>query len=139
MNSELEQEKQLIRTIQRDISVATAALLLTGQITLRGVFVTPGSFRLSLAGPLTGTERLEGKNGNKVATAFLDILDISIAILLLRGSIVVEGTFIGAREFTLVVSGPIFGMPIPEPSLPDLRDDYTLYKKVITNQFHFNP
>jgi len=134
-----EQEKQLIRTIQRDISVATAALLLTGQVTLRGVFVTPGSFRLSLAGPLTGTERLEGKNGNKVATAFLDILDISIAILLLKGSIVVEGTFIGAREFTLVVSGPIFGMPIPEPSLPELKDDYTLYKKVITNQFHFNP
>ncbi|USK59590.1 hypothetical protein [Peribacillus asahii] len=27
MNSELEQEKRLIRTIQRDISVATAALL----------------------------------------------------------------------------------------------------------------
>lgn len=34
-------EKQVIRTIQRDINIATAALLLTGQITIRGVFVTP--------------------------------------------------------------------------------------------------
>lgn len=132
--NKLEKEKQMIRAIQRDISLVTAALLLTGQITLRGIFVTPKSFRLSLGGPITGTERIEGLNGNKTITFFIDIIDIIIALLLLKGSIIVEGTFIGAREFTLVVSGPIFGMPFPEPSLPDIKEDYHLYKKVISKQ-----
>jgi hypothetical protein len=137
-SDESEKEKRLVREIQRNISVVTAALLLTGQITIRGTFVTPQAFRLSLGGPLTGTQRLEGRNKNNTATILIDVIDIFIALLLLKGSIVVEGTFIGSREFTLIVSGPIFGMPIPEPSLPDLREDYNLYKKVITKQFNLD-
>ncbi|MGE8203716.1 hypothetical protein ACQKP0_04065 [Heyndrickxia sp. NPDC080065] len=136
-NEELEKEKRIIREIQRDISLVTAVLLLTGQITIRGVFVTSKAFRLSLGGPLTGTPRTEGVDGNKIATAFIDVFDIIIAILLIKGLIAIEGTFVGASEFTLLVSGPIFGMQIPEPSLPHLRKDYSLYKKV-TRQFHIN-
>lgn len=137
-NDELEKDKKVIRAIQRDISVVTAALLLTGQITIKGVFLTPGGFRLSLAGPLTGSPRLEGKNGNKSITFLIDILDILIAILLIKHYLVVEGTFIGSSEFTLIVSGPIFGMPFPEPSLPDLKRDYNFYKKIVSNQFFVN-
>lgn len=135
--NESEREKRLIHEIQRDISIVTAALLVTGQLTIRGVFVSPQSFGLSLAGPLTGTQRLEGRNKNKTATTLLDVLDILIALLLLKGSIALIGIFIGSRAFTLVISGPIFGTPIPEPSLPDLQEDYNLYKKAMTKQFDF--
>jgi hypothetical protein len=135
-NDELEKDKKVIRAIQRDISVVTAALLLTGQITIKGVFVTPGGFRLSIAGPLTGSPRLEGKSSSKTATVIIDIIDVFIAILLINRQLVVEGTFIGSNEFTLIVSGPIFGMPFPEPSLPDLKRDYNFYKKVVSKQFN---
>ena len=131
-------EKQVIRTIQRDINIATAALLLTGQITIRGVFVTPQAFRLSLGGPITGTQRLEGVKKNKTATIFVDVIDIFISILLIKSSLAVEGVFIGSREFSLVVGGPITGLPLPEPSLSEIKEDYHLYKKVISDRFHLN-
>ncbi|CAH2714083.1 hypothetical protein BACCIP111895_01237 [Neobacillus rhizosphaerae] len=136
-NHEEKNDKHLIREIQRDINTLTAALLLTGQITIKGTFVTTKSFRLSLGGPLTGTQRLEGINGNKTATILLDLIDIILAILLIKGAIVVEGIFIGSREFTLNVSGPIFGVPFPEPSLPSLIEDYHRYKKV-TKRFNIH-
>ncbi|MFC6602152.1 hypothetical protein ACFQDF_12280 [Ectobacillus funiculus] len=60
-NNALEKEEQTISFIQRNIDVITAILLLTGQITIIGVFVTPGGFRISIGGPLTGISRLEGK------------------------------------------------------------------------------
>lgn len=43
-NIEITKDIQVIRSIQRDLNIVTVALLLTGQITIIGVFVTPGGF-----------------------------------------------------------------------------------------------
>ncbi|ETI70140.1 hypothetical protein [Neobacillus vireti] len=73
---------------------------------------------------------MEGMHGNKNATLLIDVNDIIIAILLIKGLIVAEGIFIGSSEFTLTVSGTIFGVPFPEPFLPRLQEEYNLFRKV---------
>lgn len=135
----IEEELQIVRSIQRGLNLATAGLLLTGQITIIGVFVTPGGFRPSVGGLLTGGTRLEGINGNQVATTLIDLIDITLAILLIADQIRITGSFIGSDRFTINVSGPIFGVPLSEPTLPYIRRESAFFRKVVSKHFEVDP
>lgn len=135
-NSAVEIEQQTIGFIQRNINVVTAILLLTGQITVIGVFVTSGGFRLNIGGPLTGNTRLEGKKRNQVATWLIDIIDIIVAVLLIHDQVQVLGTFVSSKRFSLTVGGPIFGVPRDEPvSLSRMQTEFTSFQNVVSKHF----
>lgn len=136
---EYNKELQLVQTIQRDLDLTTAILLLTGQITIIGVFVTPGGFRVSLAGPLTGEERLQGKNNNIVGNGLIDAIDIILSILLIQDAIRVTGSFIAPGRFTINVSGPIFGVVKPEPTLPNITRDFHFFQSIVSTYFNVQP
>ena len=138
-NVEITKDIQVIRSIQRDLNIVTGALLLTGQITIIGVFVTPGGFRVSLGGPLTGESRVEGKLEKQTTNVIIDVIDVILAVLLLNDEIGVTGSFIAPGRFTINVSGPIFGVPKLEPTLPYLKRDYTFFQKVVSKHFDVNP
>ncbi|MHC0038549.1 hypothetical protein [Pseudoneobacillus sp. C159] len=132
-----QEELRLIASLQRDLNIVTAGLLLTGQITIIGVFITPPEFSLSLSGPLFGRARLEGKN--RVATGLIDVIDIIIAILLIVDKIRVISSVLGPSRFSINVSGPIFGAPLYQPTLPSLKRNYHFYRKIVSKHFDFAP
>lgn len=134
-----EQDLQVIESIQRNIDIITAVLLLSGQFTIVRLIIDPGGFALSVGGPLTGRERLEGKFGNKTLSLLLDIGDILLAILLLSDEINVEGIFIGPGRFSLNITGPIFGVPKHEPTLPDIEKGFTQFRWIISDHLDFDP
>jgi len=104
-------ETEVIFSIERTLGLITAILLLTGQITIFGIFVRPGRFSLSLGGPITGGSRLEGIDNQGIGKLVINFIDIILATLLILDEINVTGTFISSGEFTINVSGPIFGYP----------------------------
>jgi len=120
----------VIHSLQRSLDYTAAILLLTGQITIIGVFVRPNMFSLSTGGPL-------GVNGSKAATVFIDILDIIVAILIIIDEINVTGSFVLSSEFAINVSGPIFGYPKVLPALP--VEEHTFFHTIVTNHFHVPP
>ncbi|EKN64564.1 hypothetical protein P9E76_06885 [Schinkia azotoformans] len=139
INDELEKDQQIILTIQREIAIVTAVLLLTGQITIIGVFVTPGGFRASLGGPLTGASRIESKTGSQTVNLIIDIIDIVLALLLIGDELRVTGSFIAPGSFTINVGGPIFGVPMPEPNLPTMKNEYRFFQRIVDRHFHVDP
>ncbi|KAB2330243.1 hypothetical protein F7731_20605 [Cytobacillus depressus] len=137
---ELQQDLQLIALLQRDLNLVTAFLLLTGQISIVGIFINPGDFNLSLSGPIFGRARLESKFSNEpFINTVIDIIDVIIAVLLIIDEIQVIGAFIGPRRFSIVVSGPIFGSRRHVPTLPCLKREYKFYKKIVTKYFAVDP
>jgi hypothetical protein len=137
--SGVEKERGLIFAIQRNLDVVTAILLLTGQITIIGVFVTPGAFRVSVGGPITGTSRIEGKGGNVGINIIIDMIDVFLAALLLNNQINVSGAFISSGRFTINVSGPIFGVPKIEPALSELNQSSQFFHRTVSKHFYVNP
>lgn len=138
-NSDTKKKLDVIAELQRDLNFATAFLLLTGQITIIGVFMTPGEFSLSLSGPLFGRERLQGKFGDLQLTALVDILDIVIAILLIIDAIRVVSAVVGPSRFSINVCGPIFGSPLYQPTIPLLKEQHHFFKKIVSEQFDIDP
>ncbi|MDO6848924.1 hypothetical protein Q4S57_13265 [Priestia megaterium] len=137
--SGFDKERELIFAIQRDLDVVTAILLLTGQITIIGVFVTPGAFRISVGGPITGTSRIEGKDGDAGINIIIDMIDVFLAALLLNNQINVSGAFISSGRFTINVSGPIFGVPKTEPALSELNQSSQFFHRTVSKHFYVNP
>ncbi|MEH7251865.1 hypothetical protein V7111_07040 [Neobacillus niacini] len=137
--AEIQEDLYVIASLQRNLNLATAALLLTGQITIVGVFVTPPEFSLSLSGPLFGRTRLEGKPGNKFATSLIDVLDIIIAVLLILDEIRLVSCVVGPTRFSINVSGPIFGAPKYLPTLPTLKKSYHFFRKIVSKHFELDP
>jgi len=137
--SGFDKERELIFAIQRDLDVVTAILLLTGQITIIGVFVTPGAFRISVGGTITGTSRIEGKDGNTGINIIIDMIDVFLAALLLNNQINVSGAFISSGRFTINVSGPIFGVPKTEPALSELNQSSQFFHRTVSKHFYVNP
>lgn len=138
-NSKIKEDIRVIASLQRDLNLAAAALLLTGQITIVGIFVAPGEFSLSLSGPLFGRARIEGKFGNNLTTTMIDILDVIIALLLIIDEIRVESAVVGPSRFSIIASGPIFGAPVYEPTLPILKRNYKFIKKIVTKHYEIDP
>lgn len=137
--SNIQEDIRLIASLQRDLNLATVALLLSGQITIIGVFVMPGEFSLSLSGPLFGRARLQGKFGDRLTTALIDVLDVIIAVLLIIDEIRVVSSVVGPSRFSINVSGPIFGAPKHEPTLPVFKRSYHFFKKIVSKHFDIDP
>ena len=132
-------ELEQIHSIQRTIDTVAALLLLTGQVTISGVFVRPGRFSVSIGGPIFGGRRLEGKNHSRAGSLVIDIIDILLAIFLLNDEINVEGTFISSGTFTMNISGPIFGFPKVIPALPNLKNDFQFFKSQVSAHYQVPP
>lgn len=132
-------EYMLIREIQRDLDIIIAALLLTGQITVTRVFFGPGYFGVTVGGPLTGARRLEGKDENQLITMSIDIMDIILAILLIKDEINLVGVFFSSdARFSLSISGPIFGRHKVVPVLSYLRKNQKELNNIVRNHFQVN-
>ena len=129
----------VIASLQRDINLAIAFLLLSGQLTIRGVIVTSGGFSITLSGPIIGGSRTEGKPGYPVANTIIDIIDVIISILLIIDEIRLVGVLVGPGRLSLTVSGPIFGEPLNEPSLPIVRESLQYYRQMISTHFDLDP
>ncbi|MEC1522272.1 hypothetical protein P9D43_09605 [Neobacillus niacini] len=134
----IDENLQCIASLQRDLNLVTAFLLLTGQITVIGVFITSGGFRVSLSGPILGGERTVGKYEDKISNAVIDIIDLVLAILLIVDQIRLTGVVLGPRRFSVNVSGPIFGVPLYEPALPVLRQDYHFFQQIVSSHFNID-
>ena len=138
-NTVIQEDYQVIATLRRDLNLATAFLLLSGQITIRGVFVTSGALSFSISGPIFGNTRLEGKSGNNLTNIVIDIIDVIIAILLIMDEIRLMGVFVTPNKFSVTVSGPLLGEPLTEPSLPILRENYRFFHQIVSNHFQIDP
>ncbi|WP_157081402.1 hypothetical protein [Neobacillus soli] len=130
---ESDQAIRSVYSIQRNLDLITAGLLLTGQVTISRLIVEPGGLALSVGGPLTGIARMEGKFGNKTLSLFIDIGDILLGILLLTDQINVSGVFLGNGRFRINMTGPIFGIPKHEYTLPDIEKVYTQFRWIVTD------
>jgi hypothetical protein len=110
-------DKRVISSAMRAIDIWTAILLLTGQVTTGGVFISSGAIWFSLLGPIFGNVRYEGKT--PAANVLLDGVDVILAFLLILGQITNTGPWITTGRFNLVVSGPALGNPnVPVPAGP---------------------
>lgn len=132
------QTKTAAGIILRFLEIITIILLLTGQITIGGVFITPEGFSLSLSGPLTGRRVVIGKT--EQAQVIHYGLDVITALLLILGEINVIGTLIASGRFTIVVGGPPFGLEKVEAYVPktmEFFEDYggMVYEKCNVYQF----
>ncbi|MFB5192575.1 hypothetical protein [Alicyclobacillus fastidiosus] len=106
--------ERVIFGTMRAIDIWIAILILTGQITVGGVFVSSGAIWFSLIGPILGYHKIEGKSPN--ASVVLDGIDVITAFLLILGQLTHCGPWISSRHFNFVVSGPAFGntaVPVP--------------------------
>jgi hypothetical protein len=101
--------------------------LLSGQITAQAIWVVSAGFGITVGGPITGNSRLVGKS--KGAKFIIDVIDIVLAVLLISGQIVITGIFVGPAQYSVVLSGPIFGTPRVTGKLPDPNKIYRNYKK----------
>jgi len=132
----LTKEETIIRKIQRDIDIIIAFLLLTGQITLTRVYFGPGYFGVTVGGPLTGANRLESFNENPLGNATLDIIDIIIAILILKDEINLVGLFVASdARFSLSISGPLFGREKVVPVMPYLKKNKKEFDAIVADNF----
>ncbi|MCL6454295.1 MAG: hypothetical protein K6T78_11850 [Alicyclobacillus sp.] len=110
-------ETRTISGIMRAIDIWTAILLLTGQVTVGGVFISSGAIWLSFTGPIFGADRLQGET--PAADGVIDVIDVVTALLLIVGQVTNTGPWISSGRFNMVVSGPAFGNPnVPVPATP---------------------
>lgn len=135
----VEKEIQLIATLQRDINLALVFLLLSGQLTVKGLFITSGGFSLTLSGPIIGGFRIEGKPWAPAANTIIDLIDVIISILLIIDAIRLTGVLVGPGRISLTVSGPIFGVPLNEPSPLIARETLQYYHQMISAHFDLDP
>ncbi len=97
-----------LRSIQYSIDFVTAILLLTGQITVGGIFVVPEGFYLSATGEILGGVRVTGRNEG--GTGVLRMVNVITALLLIINAIRVTGPYVTSGRVFLVFGGPIFGI-----------------------------
>lgn len=135
-------EKQIletVRVIHRNLAIIVAILLLTGQLSIVGVFVSPRGFRFTLSGPITGLGRIESKTGNIVVNLIISILNIIIAKLLIIDQFNVSGSVLTPDGFTINVGGPILGMPRVTARIPDFNNYLDNFDKLVCKFFDLDP
>lgn len=129
-------EENAIREIQREIDIVIAFLLLTGQITLTRVYFGPGYFGVTVGGPLTGANRLESINDNPLGNFTLDIIDIIIAVLILKDEINLVGLFVASdARFSLSISGPLFGREKVVPVTKFLKKNQKEFNAIVSDNY----
>ena len=128
--------KSIISGIYKTIDYMAAILLLTGQVTSSGVFVSPNGLWVSITGPILGGIRLSGKSF--AANVTLDAIDIITALLLILGQITVTGPWISSGSFSLVISGPVFGVtkvPMPVDSSERANEFGKQFRQLLVTRF----
>ncbi|WP_338472119.1 hypothetical protein R4Z10_05060 [Niallia sp. XMNu-256] len=135
----IEKDDLVIASIQRDLNLTIAFLILSGQLTIRGVIVTSGGFTISLSGPIIGGARTEAKSGEVAINTLIDTIDVITSILLILDEIRLIGVLVGPGRLSLTVSGPIFGEPLNKPSLPIERESYYFFHRMISTHFNIDP
>jgi len=126
----------IIREIQRDLDLIIASLLLTGQITLTRIYFGPGYFGVTVGAPITGVSRLEGKGKNHLFSFSLDVIDILVAILLIKDEINLVGLFISSdARFSLSISGPLLGREKVVPVLPYLKKNQRELNEIVSSGY----
>jgi hypothetical protein len=125
----------LIGSVLQSIDITLAILLLTGQISIRSVIiVTGGEFRLSLSGPIFGSENIAGRR-SPGAPYVLDTVNAITALLLILGEIQALGVFVQARRFNIQVTGPPFGAPRTTGYVPGTERFFADCRKLILNKY----
>lgn len=127
------ERSKLTRSVHRGIGIGTAILLLTGQITIGGVFIAPSDFALSLSGPFTGSGAVGKTDRDNVV---LDGLDIITALLVIINQLQVIGTYITASRFTIVVGGPIFGGDEVRGYTPKARQFFHDFGSILVSTYN---
>ncbi|MCR2822644.1 hypothetical protein [Lederbergia panacisoli] len=126
-------EKDMAEWIYLDINLIAAVLLITGQLTMDGMFIqATGGFSIPLQGPITGGRRVVGKSNSKILTFVVDSIDFILALLLIFGQISVRSTLISSGYFSIIVSGPIFGIPktkVSEQATKEFFDHLAIFLK----------
>lgn len=130
----IRQTKTAASTVLRFLEIITILLLLTGQITIGGVIVTSDGFSLSLSGPFTGRRVVVGKT--EQAQVIHYGLDVITALLLILGEINVIGTLIAGGRFTIVVTGPPFGMQKIEAYVPKTLEFFDDYEEMVFQKWN---
>lgn len=133
--------ERIIAGTLRAVDIWSAILLLTGQLTVGGVFFSSGAIWFSLIGPIFGNVRIEGTSSE--SDAAVNAVDIITALLLILGQITNTGPWITSGRFNLTVSGPAFGNSnVPVPYNPfklskkarGFFDDF--YKEVVNRELN---
>lgn len=112
--TKLQGGERITAAVLRAIDIWLAILLLTGQLTVGGVFLASGAFWFALQGPIFGNVRSEGKT--RSSNLVLNGIDVITALLLILGQLTNTGPWITSGLFNPVVSGPAFGnsaVPVP--------------------------
>ncbi|TCP59617.1 hypothetical protein EV586_101846 [Tumebacillus sp. BK434] len=101
------------------IDLSVAALLLSGQITIRSVIVSPSEeIRLNVTGPIFGGGRTVAKGNRGDVDLIIDAANIVAAYLLILNQINVSGVFLQSQRFTMTLGGPVLGSPKTVANLP---------------------
>lgn len=130
--------KRGIHAFQRSIDIITAILLLTNQITVIGIFIRPRKFSISVGGPIFGGTRLVPKDNWAIEQDILDLFHIILAVLLFSEKITITGVFVTSAEFSINVSGPIFGYTKTVPSTLML-ENYKSFHSIVKEHYIVPP
>jgi hypothetical protein len=126
----------VITGVFQTIDFFIAILLLTGQVTSTGVFISPGGMWLSLTGPIIGGKRLSGTS--LPSGIALDAVDIIAAFLLILGQVSMTGPWITSGSFNFVISGPAFGVssvPVPATERQVSDEFYKEFRSLLVTRF----
>ncbi|MED4402643.1 hypothetical protein [Metabacillus fastidiosus] len=125
-----EENEELI-VLQKYINYIIAILLLTGQLTITGVFVKSGGISFSLGGPIIGSDRIEARQGKKTVNLLIGVIDIILALLLLAEQIGISSVVISAQKFFINVTGPILGEPKVGVTAPILQGNVRALNQIV--------
>lgn len=123
-------DKRIISAGMRAVDIWIAILLLTGQISVGGVFVSAGAIWLSVTGPILGGVKQVGTTPD--GQVVQDGVDVVTALLLILGQITNTGPWIASGRFNFVVSGPAFGnnnVPVPADPSETSESAETFFKQ----------
>ncbi|MGG3858167.1 hypothetical protein ABET41_09400 [Metabacillus fastidiosus] len=125
------QENEELIVLQKYINYIIAILLLTGQLTITGVFVRAGAISLSLGGPIIGSDRIQARRGKKTVNLLIGVIDVIIALLILAEQIGIVSVVISSEKFFLNVTGPIFGESRVVASAPVLHENVKALNQIV--------
>ncbi|MBU9720644.1 hypothetical protein [Bacillus alkalicola] len=131
-------EKKIFE-LQRGLAIVVAILIFLGQLSIIGVFVTPRGFRVTLAGPITGSSRLQSNTNNPIVNTFIDAINLVIAKLLIIDQFRITGTVLTHNGFTVNCGGPLLGTARTQPKIPKIVSEFDNFHEVVCRFFNIDP
>ncbi|MGG3889798.1 hypothetical protein [Metabacillus fastidiosus] len=134
---EFEGNEELV-AIQKYINYIIAILLLTGQLTITGVFVKSDGISISLGGPIIGSDRTVAKRGNRTVNLLIEVIDVILALLIFTDQIGISSIVISSEKFFINVTGPIFSEPRVVVSAPAVRENIKAFNQIVPKQYQID-